>query len=158
MATHYYTRSRRYAFDQEDEGAAKLREMLDDDELDVGDLIACAIEYAPAHKQEGLHEAISGLSEDRRGPRSWARGRLEKRQLSRDLRQRRATDKRLGRDLDPEQLTDRYDRPIEGFGRSQANRDIDEAQGTDRRRMGSDAMAMDGRRSPLDVLRFIQGG
>jgi hypothetical protein len=87
--------------------------MLDDYELDIGDLIACAIEYSPMSKQEGLHEAVRGLSEDRRGPHSWARDRLERRQLSRDMRARRARDRRMGKDLETEQLTDHLGYPIE---------------------------------------------
>jgi hypothetical protein len=42
--------------------------------------------------------------------------------------------------------------PIENFGRSDADKEIREAGGQDRRRMGADGFAMDG------VLRYIQGG
>jgi hypothetical protein len=174
MSTRF-TRPRRFGYDQEnDEGTAQLRQMLDDDELDVADLIACAVEYAPEHKREGLHQALHELGEDRRGPRSWARDRLERRKLSKDMRERRARDRRLGKDdpepfvgrprpgggMDPvrpdfEGLDDRgY--PIENFGRSDADRQIREAGGTDRR-MGRD-MAMDRGRGGSAVLRFITGG
>jgi hypothetical protein len=156
MATHYYTRSRRYAYDQED-GAAELREMLNDPDVDLGDLIAACVLHGPESKQEETYDAVRSLSEDARGPRSWARDRLERRQLSRDARAKRARDKRLGKDLGPNELTEsgRSGR-IEGFGRSEADRDINEAAGDRRRFFGSD-MALDGRRSATDVMRFIQG-
>jgi hypothetical protein len=153
MATRYF-RSR-YAYDQEDDGAEQLRAMLDDGDVDLGDLIAACIEHAPESKQQETYDAVRSLSEDRRGPRNWARDRLERRQLSRDARAKRARDKRLGKDLDPDQLTGRGS-PIEGFGRSDADKEIREAGGQDRRFFGSD-MALDGRHSPLDVLRFIAG-
>jgi hypothetical protein len=153
MTTRYYARSR-YALDEE-AGAEQLRKMLDDDDLDLGDLIAAAIEHCPESKEMEVYDAVRSLSEDARGPRSWARDRLERRSLSRDMRERRARDKRLGRDLEADQFTDGgyYSRPIENFGRSEADKQIREAAGQDRRRMGSD-MAMDG----LHVLRYIQGG
>jgi hypothetical protein len=147
MASRYFTRSR-YAYDQE-AGAAELREMLNDPDVSIADLVAAAIEHCPDDQLPELHQALTGLSEDRRGPRSWARDRLERRQLSRDMRSR---DRRMGRDFGTESLTDNIGYPIENFRRSDADKEIREAGGQDRRRMGADGFAMDG------VLRYIQGG
>jgi hypothetical protein len=154
MTTRYYARSR-YALDEE-AGAEQLRKMLDDDDLDLGDLIAACIEHGPESKQQEVYDAVRSLSEDNRGPRSWARDRLERRSLSRDMRDRRARDRRMGRDLD-EPYADRFsgrgrEEPIENFRRSEADKEIREAGGQDRCRMGADGFAMDG------VLRYIQGG
>ena len=145
MTTSYtrdrgFTRARRLGRDQE-EGVEQLRQMLDDPDIDVADLVAAAVERCPEHQREDLHQALRELGEDRRGPRSWASDRLERRRLGRDMRERRARDRRLGRDFGPESMTENDSRPIEDFGRSEADRQIREVD--DRRRMGAD-MAFDG--------------
>jgi hypothetical protein len=71
--TARFTRARRPGRDEE--GSEQLREMLDDPDLDFGDLIAVAIEHAPEDRQEDLYEALRQIGEGRRGPRSWARDR-----------------------------------------------------------------------------------
>jgi hypothetical protein len=164
MTTRFRT-ARRFGFDEADR-SEELRKMLDDPELDAGDLVAALIEHVPEDKMEDLYQSLGELGQDRRGPRSWARDRLERRAIVKDMRERRARDRRLGRD-EPEPFSGRPrpggevdpifagldDRgwPVENFRRSDADRQIDEA--ADRRRLGSD-MAMDGRH----VLRFITGG
>jgi hypothetical protein len=144
MTTHF-TRPRRFGKDEE--ASEQLRQMLDDPDINIADLVAAAVEHCPDDQQEELHRALRELSEDRRGPHAWSADRLEMRRLSKDMRDRRARDRRLGRDFGPENLTGRGSDPIENFGRSEANRQIDEAAG-DRRRMGADQMAMDGRVPP----------
>jgi hypothetical protein len=152
MATSYtrdrgYTRLGRLGRDEE-EGHQELRALCDDPDCDFGDLLAAAIYAASPEQHQEVHEALRELGQDRRGPRSWAADRLERRRLGRDMRER-AQDPRLGRD-DPPPFSGRpnvgggmdpfNDRPIENFGRSE-----DLYGGLDRRRMGADAMAMDGR-------------
>lgn len=117
------TRSRRYAYDEELD-REDLKELIDDPSTDFGDLLAAVIEQAPEDKQEEIHEAVRALGEDKRGPRSWARDRMERRRLGKDIR--RGRDRRTGRDQPPEF----EDRPRAG--------------GEDRRRMGADAMPYGG--------------
>ena len=161
-----YTRSRRMGRDEE--GGEELREMLSDQDASPSEMLAALIQYAPEDRQEELYQALNELASDRRGAHAWAADRLERRRLGRDMRERRARDRRLGRD-DPEPFPGRPrpgggmdpfdDRgyPVENFSRSEADRQIREAGGLDRRRMGSDAMALDGR-SPNAVMRYILGG
>jgi hypothetical protein len=91
MTIRYRTR---YAHD-EAEGVAELRDMLSDPDVNLGDLVAAAIEHCPEDQCEEMYEAVRELGEDRRGPRQWAADRLERRRVSRDMRSR---DRRLGRD------------------------------------------------------------
>jgi hypothetical protein len=102
--------------------------MLDDPDVDFGDILAAAIEHAPDHKQEEIHEALRELTEDQRGPRSWAADRLERRQLGQDIRLRDG--RRFGRD-EPEPFPGR---PRPGGG-------MDPISGEDRRLAGD--MAFD---------------
>lgn len=77
------------------------------------------------------------------------------RRLGRDMRERRARDRRLGRDFAEENLTaGGRSGPIEGFGRSDMDREI--IEGGDRRRMGAD-MAFDGRITPENYARRVFG-
>jgi hypothetical protein len=137
MPTHF-TRPRRFGRDEE--ASAQLREMLDDADINIADLVAAAVEHCPDDQQQELHEALSAMGSDRRGPRSWAADRLERRRLGKDMRERRARDRRLGKDFGSENLTDNLGYPIEQFRRSDADRQINEAAGD--RRMGAD-MAFD---------------
>lgn len=66
MTTHFtpdrgFTRARRMGRDAEEEGIEELREMLNDADLDLGDLIAAAIEHSPDDKQEGMYDALREL-------------------------------------------------------------------------------------------------
>jgi hypothetical protein len=97
-----FTRARRMGRDAEEEGLEELREMIGDPDVSAGELIAALIEHCPEHKQEDLHNALKEMSEDRRGPRSWAKDRLERRALDRGLRR---YSRPAGRDLGPENLT-----------------------------------------------------
>jgi hypothetical protein len=113
--------TRRLGRDQE-EGLEELHEMLDDPEVSAGELIAALIELCPPEKEEELHGALREMGEDRRrGPRGWARDKLERRRLGKDAR--RGRDRRMGRDLSAEELTaGSLSRSIEEFDRSD-NRD-----------------------------------
>jgi hypothetical protein len=76
--------ARHMAWDQE--GLAELKKILDDGEdIDLGDLLAALIEGAPEDKQEQVHTAVREMGQDARGPRSWARDRLERRRYAKDL-------------------------------------------------------------------------
>src|SRR5690349_15254093 len=79
-----YRNTYRLAYDQE-EGMEELKEMLDDGDVDFGDLIAAAVEYAPEGKQDQALAAMREMAHDSRGPRAWARDRLERRRLSKDM-------------------------------------------------------------------------
>jgi hypothetical protein len=68
-----------------DEAVEEFRSMLDDDpEASFGEILAGAIEAAPEDQQQEVFEALRELGEDSRGPRSWARDRMERRRLSKD--------------------------------------------------------------------------
>jgi|SRR5208282_6164110 len=101
--TTSYTRARRLGRDQEEDGRQELRELLDDPNADFGDIIAAAIEHAQndPEKAEEVHEALREIAEDRRGPRSWAADRMERRRIGKDMRARRAKDARRARDEPP---------------------------------------------------------
>jgi hypothetical protein len=102
---------------------AEIRDMLDDEDADFGDLVAACIDAAPPEHQAEVFEALREMGEDRRGPRSWAADRLERRSL------RRASDarlKRMGRD-DPV--------PFKGMPETGGGM----VEGEDRRRMAGDA-------------------
>ena len=102
--------------DQEEEaGREEIRQMLDDPDVEAGELIAALVEHCPEDQREGVVAALRELTEDRRGPRAWARDKLEMRRLSRDAR-RHGRDRRMGRDFGPENLTEPGSAsPIEEF-------------------------------------------
>jgi len=98
--TTSYTRPRKYGRDQKEEGRRELRELLDDPDCSFADILAAAIEHCPPDKAEELYSALREIGEDRRSPHQWARGRLERRQLTKDMR-RNGRDQRYGRDEPP---------------------------------------------------------
>jgi hypothetical protein len=107
-----FNRARRMGRDQE-EGLEELHEMLDDPNVTAGELLAALIEHAPPDKEEDLHNALREMGEDRRGYRSWAKDRLERRALDRGMRRHRPP---AGRDFGPENLTQSgSSRPVEEF-------------------------------------------
>ena len=112
--------------------------MIDDPDTTAGELIAALVEHCPEDQQEDLHHALREISEDRRGPRRWARDRLELRRYSKDARHR-SHYRRMGRDFGPENLTEPGpSRSIEEF------RDANDARPV-RRAMDSSKMAFDQR-------------
>jgi hypothetical protein len=152
-------RSGRYAYDEE-AGSAELREMLDDKEINIGDLIAAAIEYAPNSGQEELYSSLRQLGEDKRGPRAWARDRLERRKLGKDMRARRARDQSEteAAGYHPDNSYSR-DEPEPFSGRPRPGGSMDpvrpDFEGLDRRRLGSD-MALDGRRERITAENYVR--
>ena len=135
-----YTRARRMGRDEE-EARKDLRELTEDEDCDFGDLLAAAINAASPEQQTEVADALRKMSEDSRGPRSWARDRLEMRRLGRDMRSR---DRRLGRDLSVENLTEPgRSGSIEEFG-TPGERRTEEAEDR-RRRLAGDRMALDSR-------------
>jgi len=92
--TTRFTRARRMG---RDEAVEEFRSLLDDPEADFGDIVAAAIEAAGEGQQEEIHQAIREMGEDTRGPRSWARDRMERRRLSKDSDARL---RRMGRDVE----------------------------------------------------------
>ena len=111
-----FTKARSFGRDQEEEaGREELREMINDRDTTAGELLACLFEHCPPDEREDLHAALRELTEDRRGPRSWARDRLELRHHVRDA-QRHGRDRRMGRDFGEENMTEPASaRPIEEF-------------------------------------------
>lgn len=84
-------KARRFGRDEELD-REEMKELIDDPDSDFGDILAAIVEQAPDDRMEEVHEAMRELSMDARGPRSWARDRMERRRLGRDAR------RRLGRD------------------------------------------------------------
>jgi hypothetical protein len=66
--TTRYTQARRFGRDEEASG--HLREMLDDPEINIADLVAAAVGHCPEDQQEELHQALGEFGADRRGRRS----------------------------------------------------------------------------------------
>jgi hypothetical protein len=123
-----FSRARRMGRDEE-EGREELNSMLGDPDVSAGELIAALIEHCPEDKEVDLHNALKELSEDRRGPRAWARDRLERRALDRGLRRNSrplgGRDRGYGRDFGPENLSaPSSSHPIEEF-RTQRDREFD---------------------------------
>jgi hypothetical protein len=87
MTIRYRKRNAIYALD-EAQGITELRDMLSDPDVNLGDLVAAAIEHCPDDQCEEMYEAVREMGEDRRGPRQWASDRLERRRLGRDMRAR----------------------------------------------------------------------
>src|SRR5690349_256 len=79
-----FHRARRMGRDEETE----FEELQSDPDVGFADLLAGAIVAAVSDpdKAQEVHEALTELGQDRRGPASWARDRLERRRLSRDAR------------------------------------------------------------------------
>lgn len=133
MATRFtrdrgFTAARRIGADEE------FREMVDDPDTSFSELLAAIIDGASEEGQVEIAEALRDLGMDTRGPRSWARDRLERRRLSKDSD---ARIKRMGRD-------DPWPDP----------RNAAEREGEDRRRMaGDNRMALD--RSPGGTFRRL---
>jgi len=138
--------------------------MLDDPDVDAGQLIAALIEHCPDDQRESLHEALNELGEDRRAgrpARAWARDRLQRRQIGKDARARSARGRRGAADDPPEfvgmpktggSMVEGSSHPIERFlteGQYRAE------EGEDRRRgMAGDRIAFDS--SPSGVIRLGQ--
>jgi hypothetical protein len=121
--TPRFTRARRMGRDEEEaENLQEIKDMLDGD-ASFGDIIAACIEAAPQEQQEEVYQALREMGQDSRGPRSWARDRMEQRRLGRDARGRR----RLSRD-DP--------MPFKGMPETGGTM---VGEGEDRRRMGADS-------------------
>jgi hypothetical protein len=128
-----FTRARRMGSDDERaEARAAIQELIDDPDADFGDLLACAIQFAPEDQQEEVHQALRDMGLDAGGPRKWARDRLEMRQH-----------RRLGRDFGPESLTGGGSGP-EQFS-SERDRKWEEGEDRRPRRGAMDRMAMDAR-------------
>jgi hypothetical protein len=110
--------SRRFS---RDEATEEFKSMLDDPDADFGTILAGAISAAPEEQQEEVYQALRELGEDSRGPRSWARDRLERRRLSKDA------DGRLRR------MGARDDPTFEGMPRNGTEEDRGRAMAGDRR-------------------------
>jgi hypothetical protein len=80
-----------------DEAGEEFRAMLDDDDVSFGDIIAGAIASAPAAMAEEVYQSLKEMGEDTRGPKSWARDRMERRRLGKDADGRL---RRYGRDVE----------------------------------------------------------
>jgi hypothetical protein len=150
MTTSYtrdrgYTRARRMGRDEE-EGRQELRDLCDDPDCNFGDLLAAAIQAASPEQQQEVSSALREMGEDRRGSHSWARDRLERRRLGRDIRARR-----LGRD-EPEPFPGR---PRPGGSDPMIYGWEDEA--ADRRPRPAHDMAMDDR-ATRDFAHFAFPG
>jgi hypothetical protein len=100
-----FSRARKLGRDEEGEEGwrEKLRDVIDDPASTPADVHDANLEHCPDNHREELHHTLSETAEDgraRRGYRTGARDRSERRRLGKDWAARRARDggRRYGRD------------------------------------------------------------